>query len=161
MDDQRAKPAGGRRVNALRFSLRTLLILITVTAIWLGLGGASALRQKAATDSILKGGGSVFYDFQSKDWKLQIDAPPSGPTWLRAILGRDWFDTVTYVTLETPGRVTANDEETAKIIYSLPQLTILHLRFPPAGERTLDALNDAPQLKILFLNGDGITDEHI
>jgi hypothetical protein len=78
----------------LRFSLRTLLIAITLFGIWLGLRVNAARRQAQAVAEIRKQrSGSVYYDFE-----LQANNPAEAkswvPSWIIARTGPDLFHNV-------------------------------------------------------------------
>src|SRR5262245_13888831 len=78
----------------LRFSLRTLLLLVTVACGafgWLGYKMRLVERQRAAVEAIQKLGGRVYF--------AHDQGPAPGPAWLRKLLGEDFFATVTYVAL--------------------------------------------------------------
>jgi hypothetical protein len=108
----------------LRFSLRTLLIVVTVLGIWLGLKVSAARRQKEAVEAVLNAGATVVYDYQMKprrpfppavsslvgmqvgvklpDFQQDATAQISGPAWLRERLGDDYFRTVVAVYFNRP-----------------------------------------------------------
>src|SRR6185295_17286560 len=134
------------------------IIGITIAAIWLGFLGASAFKQKTATQSVLKSGGFVFYDYQVRAGQVNLNAPLTVP-WLRPFIGRDCIDTVVGVELNRE-KLSATDDELAEIIAALPNVNKLTVRFPPAGQRTLAAIKAAPELRILMIHGNSITDEH-
>ena len=85
-----------RRPRWLRFSLRTLLVVITVLCVWLGFKVNAARRQKEAVDAILKAGGTVFYDFQrpANVVGVPVATEPPGARWLRRLLGDEYFEDV-------------------------------------------------------------------
>lgn len=98
-----------RRPRWLRFSLRTLLVLMTVLCIWLGFKVNAARRQKEAVEAILKAGGTVFYDYQmipfaspsvAFNFKVDPNAVPNGPAWLRKVVGEDYFRNASCVLFE-------------------------------------------------------------
>ena len=88
-----------------QFSLRTLLIVVTALAVWLGLRVDRANRQQEAVEAIEDQGGDVYYDYQQKPaaksvWGLtyvdktyssQVDPP--GAEWLRQLVGERFFVT--------------------------------------------------------------------
>jgi hypothetical protein len=89
---------GGRRL--LRFSLRTLFLLMTLIAVWLGLLTKRAREQQLAVDRIAELGGFVGYDFEyGRDGARIKDATPAGWTWLRKIVGDHYFQRVVRVHL--------------------------------------------------------------
>jgi len=83
-----------------QFSLRTLLLVVTVVCVWLGVETERARRQKRAIDAILAAGGRVHYDFQiADDDSLLPAAKPWAPRWLESALGREYLCRVECVTL--------------------------------------------------------------
>jgi hypothetical protein len=90
------KPARPPR-RWLRFSLRTFLLLVTVLCIWLGLKVNEALRQKRAVEALEALGAQIAYAHQRVkngfDTKIDLNVP----SWARAVLGDDFFRTVTSV----------------------------------------------------------------
>src|SRR5262245_19997517 len=61
----------------LRFSLRTMLLLITALCIWLGYQVNAARRQREALAAIARAGGTVYFDRRTP------------PDWLHQFLGDD------------------------------------------------------------------------
>src|SRR5437879_1931976 len=78
-EPQPAAPPPTRRW--LRFSLRTLLVFVTLAAVgcsWLAVKLRQSEREAAAAAAIVKSGGAV-------EWN--DDEHPYGPAWLRRLLG--------------------------------------------------------------------------
>ncbi len=96
MDD---RPKSRRRWH--QFTLRTLLIVVTLAGCglgWLGVKVREARVQAAAVAAILKQGGFVFYDYQFDAHDVSIeDAAPPVPNWLRSAMGGDFFCSVHHV----------------------------------------------------------------
>ena len=152
-----------------RFRLRTLLVVMTALCVWLGFKVNAARRQKEAVTAILKAGGTVSFDYQMvqpgpgnpTDFAIDSNALPSGPTWLRNVLGVDFFSNVISVSLTD--RV-IEESELAKII-QLPELRELNLRLTKvipngSGQQRLFRDSDIAglarisQLQWLVLSGD-------
>ncbi len=95
------QPIANRR-RWLRFSLRTLLVVMTVLCVWLGFKVNAARRQKEAVDAILKAGGFVNYDYElapvksgkQDDFPIYVSASPPAPEWMRKYLGDEYFQDV-------------------------------------------------------------------
>jgi Leucine Rich repeat len=168
-----------RRPKWLRFSLRTLLVVMTVLCVWLGFKVNAARRQKEAVAAILNAEGSVRFDYQmvpdpiapddasKASWRNQDQSTPPGPVWLRKAIGDEYFREVLEVAIQQ--RVVA-DQDFGKLA-ELPRLRILYLigRIPdgstdfgggieiesPSGNRHLisDAdlavLEQLPELEVL------------
>jgi hypothetical protein len=95
------RPRSGRpRRRWLRYSLRTLFLLVLLASILAWLAGPvnKARRQGAVVEQIRAAGGTVYYDYQEVEFwsKPVVDAnrQPEDNTALRRILGNDFFDTV-------------------------------------------------------------------
>jgi hypothetical protein len=87
----------------LRFSLRTLLILVTVLCIWLGVKVNQARRQKESTDALRKMGAIVVCAHQGVDFNSgKLVGELNVPGWLRELAGDDFFQTVTTVEFRRP-----------------------------------------------------------
>jgi|SRR6185437_11269524 len=72
----------------LTFSLRTLFILLTVFAVWLGVVVRRAAEQREAVKAIEALGGYVIYDGQAPSGDAKR---PAGSAWLRRTVGDDFF----------------------------------------------------------------------
>jgi len=84
-----------RRRRWFRYSLRTLLVVVTIFCVALGYWTHRANRQKAVVKWVQEHRGLVYYDFQYDDKdKYIVDAKPPGPKWLREFLGKDYLATV-------------------------------------------------------------------
>lgn len=81
----------------LRFSLRTVLIVLTAFCVWLGWFLFQVEQQRDAVKWILDYGGTVSYDFETDDVGKAEGAQPSAPQWLIDRLGVDFFSSVTHV----------------------------------------------------------------
>src|SRR5690349_11669634 len=98
MSDSRAITAKPKR-RWFRFSLRTLLIVVTIFGVWLGIVANRARTQREVTEWIdLQYGSEVLYDWQcDEDGNLVSNAAPPRPDWLRERVGADFFQTVVEV----------------------------------------------------------------
>ncbi|MEK6236604.1 MAG: hypothetical protein N2C14_17995, partial [Planctomycetales bacterium] len=107
------KPTGKRRW--LRFSLRRLFAIMIAASVafgWFGAHWRAKQQERAAVDALREIGGTIAYDYQLGgttvyDFPFFTTStycfgppPPPGPSWLRSILGDDWFANVEYVNLE-------------------------------------------------------------
>src|SRR5215213_1536680 len=90
-------PLPRRRGFGLRFSLRGLLIVITILCVSLAWRLQRAKLQKEAVQAIREASGWVYYDYQQYDPKTcQFDknATPWEPEWLQTQMGIDFFHDV-------------------------------------------------------------------
>jgi internalin A len=171
---------GGRRL--LRFSLRTLFLLTTLIAVWLGFLCKRAQEQQLAVDRIAELGGFVGYDFQyGRDGARIKNATPVGWTWLRTMTGDHFFQRVVQVHLDERAVTDAdlkligrlrhtttlalNDtnisDDGLAMISGLGRLQYLGLartRVSDAGLRHVEGLRD---LEMLILEHAGVGDEGV
>jgi hypothetical protein len=159
-----------KRRRWFRFSLRMLLLVVTVLCVWLGFKVNAARRQKEAVEAILRAGGNVDYDFQalpdlpSGAIAFHQGGEPWEPQWLLALLGPDFFHNVISVSLE--GSVISRDELTQ--LSSLSKLRLLNLGavkvrdsdsdpLRPIMDGDLLTLRSFPMLVVLALDRAQIT----
>ena len=122
-----------------RFSLRMLLVVVTVLCVWLGFNVNAARRQKDAVDAILKAGGEVVYDYQMfpeghpKQFLLDKNAELSEPAWLRQLFGIDFLHTVFGAYLINDRTIPASDFARLASFKSLKRLQIAGPKI--AGDR--------------------------
>ncbi|MGY8770935.1 MAG: hypothetical protein ACKVH8_21195, partial [Pirellulales bacterium] len=93
------QPTPPKRRLFFRFTLRTLLVMMTAGCLLLGWKANQAKRQRDAVAWIEKHGGIVTYQYQTKREPFSNDPEPEppGPAWLRSIIGIDYFDEVVRV----------------------------------------------------------------
>src|SRR4051812_45101623 len=80
----------------LRFTLRTLLVAVTLVGIWLAVTVNAARRQASAVAMILRSGGKVIFDYQivrsigaDGFCSANLETSPPAPEWLRRLVGDD------------------------------------------------------------------------
>ena len=75
-----------------RFRLKTLFIVFTAIAVYLGIETSQAAKQRKALAIVQKLGGRLLYDYEidpQNDYRrVQGPASPGGPTWLRHLWAR-------------------------------------------------------------------------
>ena len=142
-DPQTAVPKP--KLRWFQFSLQTLLVVVTLCAIpcsWLAVKMRQARRQRDAADAIETLGGLVVW------------SEPSGPVWLRSVLGDDLFRHVLHVSFVNT-QVTDTDLKYLEHLDQLQDLTLNNTKITDAGLRHLEGMS---QLKSLGLQGVQITD---
>lgn len=133
----------------LQFSLRTLLIFVTLVCItmsWLGVKLARVMRQREAVAAIEARGGYVTYDYE-------VDALPAewtAPTWLRGL-----FDDVYVSHVILSGNCDNDDISRLAKLTSLETLDFDHSQLTDAGLAHLSGLAD---LQVLSLADTQVTD---
>jgi len=75
------------------FSLRTLLIVFTVLALWMGMRAERARRVRELVSAIRADGGNPLYDYEHCRELQTIGEPRPlpGPDWLRNLIGVEYF----------------------------------------------------------------------
>ena len=125
-----------------QFSLRTLLLVTLVIAVWLGRHCYNARRQEDSVAAVMGFGGWVCYDYQLTDGKFDPKAESWVPASLRSELGVDFFHSVVEVNL-VYSRETGHRTETAQ----------------RRTDEALSHLEGFPHLERLFLCQTQVTDE--
>ena len=136
-----SKPPARRRF-ALRFSLRTFLIAVTLFCISLAWWLHRAKQQREAVQAITNAGGWVHYDYQVGDSRaVDIDpqARPWEPQWLLELVGIDFFHDVAEVNM----------------VYSEDSGTRLDNKHPV---NIAHHLAHFPRLRVLLLKEEGVDD---
>lgn len=147
-----AKPKSRRRW--LQFSLSTLLLATAGFALWLGLWVDRARRQQRAVKTILAAGQNiVFYEHEfDSSGRLRRGAEPSGPAWLRRLLGDEYFVSVQEVQLNDP-----SDAE-LRLLRDLPRLRRLRVGGSRITDEGLAHLGQLSALRELGIRAPGVTD---
>jgi hypothetical protein len=104
--------------------------------------------QREAVATIRRGGGGIAYSWQLSNgaWVFPIPKSP-WPEWLRRILGSDFFDTVTYVSLHGA----ECDDEAMRAACRLPwleELTVVDTSVTDAGAEDLRQLRNLRSLDL-------------
>jgi hypothetical protein len=149
-----AQPSRPRR-RMLRYSLRSLLVAVTVLCVALGFWVNGAQRQRQAVADITAAGGVVRYDFEyhgQATWRA-VDGELPGPDWLCRLLGVDLFDNVTYAELTYDAT-----DDTVAHVGGLERLQELHLGNSQVGDAGVAHLSGLTRLEVLWLYDTQVTD---
>ena len=134
----------------LRFSLRTLLLLTAVIAVWLGIQSNSVTKQRELEQFVLERGGSVTHTHRCGDWRQY---------WLDK-LGKQYAFSITSVAIEKP----LNEDEiryVAERFRCCPHYFDLRLKVSEISVDGLLPLGSLKQLGQLHLSGRSVTDASI
>ncbi|MEX2121211.1 MAG: hypothetical protein WD847_16580 [Pirellulales bacterium] len=141
----------------LQYSMRSMLLLITIVGVVLGDYVNDVRRQRAAVAELDELGGWCFYEYE---WDDQRDLPkqavsgPPGPNWLIKVLGVDMFHPVVAVTF-----VDAEvDDEDLVLLRSLPRVRNLNLRFANVTDVGLSKIALLKRLEVLNVSQTHISD---
>lgn len=134
-----------------QFRLRTLLIGVVVLSVllsWFAARMEKARRQRAAVEAIQGMGGVVYYEWPIVPPGAAPKPPPS--TWLRTVLGNDFFDRVKRVDLFLLSRaVTDADLEHLEALTDLRCLVLFGPEVTDAGLVHLESLTDLEELYLM------------
>ena len=139
-------PAPRSRRRWLRFSLRTMLLLVTVLSIWLGVKVNQARRQKEAVAALRESGATVRYAHQQSDANPRIylvEQDLDVPRWLRDLTGDDFFQSVALVEFMRP--VTDDDLTHLAALPEIETLSFLYLSSHAGGNVTDAGLAHLPR----------------
>jgi len=136
-----------KRRRWFRYSMRTMLVVVTLLCVLLALviGPAQRQRRTVAKIHALNPLSNVLYDYGPK---------PRGPEWLRRWIGDDYFQHVVAVSLVFDGR----EDVTLDDLANLPGLERLSIEGMPMPNHSLGTLGRLRKLKRLLIDSDEITD---
>jgi hypothetical protein len=149
------EPPSTPRRRWLRFSLRSLLLIVVLIAIPLGWKMNRVHNQRVVVAEIEKIKGQVAYD--SVVELVGHRQLLKGPEWLRRLLGDDFFSDVEFVQIGGP-QVT---ERTISQVATLPYLKWLHVRSNGISDDGLKYLAGKNTLEELHLNSSSVTDKGV
>lgn len=132
----------------LQFRLRTLLIVVLLLSLplsWFGTRLARAGKQREAVVAIKRLGGSVVYDWEDAS-SSSAAKPPS--SWLRTLLGDDFFDTIVRVEFWDPC-VTNADLKHVDVLTELQTLVLFSTHVTDSGLVHLEHLSELRTLSLL------------
>jgi hypothetical protein len=130
-----------RKCRWLRFSLRTMMVFVTLFCFSLGLNSirVRANRQREAVERLRSIKAVVLYDYETDDLGSFINpkrVQKPGPEWLVNFLGVDWFATAVHVTAHEI------DDGAVEALADLPNLKLLHVvETPPSLFQVVGRLN--------------------
>jgi hypothetical protein len=157
MDPLFDAPAAHRWRRFLRFSLRGLMVLVLLPAIWLGWLVRSASVQRKAVAAITRAGAVVRYDFQWKSGDVSPQGRPPWPKFLVDSFGVDYFCDVTWVQFLD----SSSSDEILLHVGRLERVESLVLVGPQVTDRGLFNIERLKELRILGLFSTGVTDAGI
>ena len=132
------------RRRFFRYSLRTLLIVVTVFCVWVAMESSRARRQQAAVERVYELGGDIFFGYRFTAERRPVSDPLENiPDWLVKAVGEDYFRRV----------VTVNFSD---------QKGAFSTRASREEDANLAALDDLPDLRELLLSrNQSITDDDL
>ena len=152
-DSTGSKHPGGHRRRYFHYSLRLLLVVVTLLGILMGRVAVrmrEAEGQRRAVEAIRKAGGSVAYD-----WQVLGQKGPSQPHWLRKLFGEDYFANVVEVILDSSA---ATDATLDHFQYLTPNYASCISGGSRVGDGGSGRVRDCTHLVTLYLYDTEITD---
>jgi hypothetical protein len=157
-----AKPTKHGRRWRFQYSLRSLLIFVTVVGVLCGWLGRFILRvqhQRSVVTQIKALGGRVNYDYQVAGMRDRSHSPPPpGPGFIRWIFGDDVFANVEAVLFSSEHQL--KDEDVA-ILKELPHLKYVSLYGPGITDNGIEVVCHVPEIQALQIDRTGVTDAAI
>ena len=150
----------GRR---FQFSIRSLLLLVIVVAVpcsWLAVEMKKVRKETDVVEAIVGSGGDVLYEYQTvlyedsvhKSGSPVIGEPPSF-SWLRNLLGQNWFHNVTTVFIYSDNGL--------ECLKELPQLEKAYAVGSQVTDRGLQKVETSGRLRKLYLSDSKVTAEGV
>lgn len=148
------------RVFRWQFSVRTLVIVVTLWCIAVGYIGHRvnlAAKQRAAVAALRALGARVVYDYESvenpdKWWFPTSTHASPGPRWLVALFGEDFVADVSEVDIDDPLPISAKSALSDDTWLRFPRLERVSIAvFSPSTEQAISGLPDLASLKELRL----------
>jgi len=110
------------RMRMRRVSLRLVLGLVAIAAIWMGWVVHRVRVQQEGIDLIRRHGGMYYYDFENEGASSPTVPRSWAPGWLVNNLGIDCFHHVTWARIEAP---TFDDKDFGRLTACLPRIESL------------------------------------
>lgn len=138
-----------------RFSLRGLLIAVTLLAVVVGLRIRQIQQQEQALAEIVSLGGEAHFGYTYPDATFISDGDSPRPRWLYLIYGSGKLRAVHF------GRTTTDDDlkDLPQHLAQLPNFTLLSFDQSNIGDATLARLKGFKNFSHLNLDGTNVTDQ--
>ena len=153
------------RRSWIQVSVRSLLLIIVITAVFLGVQVNRARTQAHAAAAIKNYGGFVHYDYEYANGAYKPGGEPWAPAWLRAAIGDEFFRTVVDVNLILDGvgaaqvQTERTDDAVMPVLRDLPAVKTLAIHEGQATDRSMEVVRHLKCLENLYIpEGPGLTD---
>jgi hypothetical protein len=148
----------------LKIFVQTLLVVLAVLGgplLWVAWKMEEKRQERTVVAEIERLGGHVFYDWQMARLQevnsLPRSGEPTGPTWLRWLLGDDFLSHVAYVGLPPSERSPVNDDDLRRVA-TFSNLEDLDLSYTGIEDAKLVYLQGFAHLRSLNLSETKVTD---
>ena len=138
----------------LRYSIRSLLLLVLALSIWLGWMANRAARQRHAAQALEQIGAKIFYEHS---WPNQFDKRV--PAWVLNTIGEDWFYDVVGVSFSFPSFTDAELQAAMPHLHELSNLNVLFLDGTKLTDESMPRITECKTLTTLNLDSTRITNE--
>jgi hypothetical protein len=139
----------------LRFSLKTIFVLVTLYCIWLAVIALRAHKQHRAVKRIQELHGAIAFAFElDADGNWKQNPQPFVTAWIRNALGEDYFRRVAIINFDEGSDPTDDDLRVLENLADVQQLTLTNRKkITDAG---LSHLAGLKHLNVLVLNGTSV-----
>jgi hypothetical protein len=144
--------------NYFRFGIKSLLVVMTLVAVWVTVHFRANRIQRESIAAVESCGGTIMYSYHEsgiRSWSTV--RRPFAPEWARKLLGPETFDRPTYIDLSSAPKET----EWIDGFNHLTYINTLLLSGPNVDDTTVAMLEGSNQLLELHLTGTAITDDGI
>lgn len=145
-----------RRGRWPRFSLRLLLVIVTLVAVWLAVTSQRARSQKLAIAEVERLGGFLGFDYQfdaGMKWRKDPQLPV--PIWMVDLIGEDCARSVLIVNFDDGSDPNNDDLKVVERLDDLKELTLMNrTKITDEGLRHVAGL---AELEVLAINGTNVT----
>jgi hypothetical protein len=142
-----------------QFSLRMLLLVTAIIAVWVDAQVHHAKRIKRAVAELQSVKAEIIYDYEFGDdplypplWAHLANENPTAPKWIRSIFGDEYFVEISDVTITD-----ATDD--LRFLDDLPNLQALSLERSAITDAALPHLKSLSKLRWLWLDKTAVTDQ--
>jgi hypothetical protein len=174
MSNASEPPAPKPRLRWYQYRLRTLLVVMTLLAVWMAHISHRARQQKLAVEMVRRLGGLAEYDYEGPTFfyssnisrrtrltHVVFATPPlHGPIWLRNFLGNDYFQSVEAIDLN--GSLATDNN--LSVLVGIPNLKMLSLNGTKITDDGLAYIKNLNKLEFLYLCNTSISNrglEHL
>ena len=137
------------KYRSYSFSIRSLLLLMTVVGIGLAWKMNRVRKLRVAVAEVEQLGGDISYVHELSS----TTSEPPGPKWFRSVLGEDFFAEVNQINL----RSERTDDETCAMIAQLPRIDSLIIKSDRVTDRGLADIAAANSLVALEIRSANVT----
>jgi Leucine-rich repeat (LRR) protein len=165
-DDKRVTTQTRPKRRLWRYSLRALLIIITLVCVWVAYKTERARKQAASVRDVQAIGGVLKFDYQLKSGNYDPNATPDAPAWLIETVGEEYFRRAIVLDLayghlsrvRSGERIAANDD--LQLLRGLPDLETLEIGDKrQVTDDGLVHLAGLKNLRVLYLYRTGVKGE--